>query len=231
MKRAVRLAVVVLLLGLPSLVMAFPTTQILDNFNRANEGPPPSANWAGPWEQSSGLVVSGNQCAPSATGNKDAYWSAATFGPNVEAFVTIATIPTTDGASIRLGVRIVEPGPGDNSTTADGYIAMWQFVAASTDSVRLFSLTNGATTELGTGVLLDMADGDQLGLEAIGSTIKVYTKSGAGAWTERRSETDATYSAAGYIGLQLIADAGIRCDDFGGGRVLAPQRTLMGVGR
>ena len=25
--------------------MAFPTTGILDDFNRGNEGPPPSANW------------------------------------------------------------------------------------------------------------------------------------------------------------------------------------------
>ena len=210
--------------------MAFPTTGVLDDFNRANEGPPPSASWTDTWLTGSGLTVNTNQCATNGgTTLKDSYWNVSTFGPDAEAFVTIATIPTTDGDSIRLGIRLAQPG----ATTVDGYLAMWQWIAgAGADRVRLFRLDNGAATELGTGVDLNMSAGDKLGMETIGSTIKVYTKSGAGAWTERRSETDATYSAAGFIGLQFIRTV-FRCDDFGGGTVAGaapPQRTLLGVG-
>ena len=46
--------------------MAFPTTGLLDDFNRADEGPPPSASWSisygGPHGE---LKVSSNQCVVS----------------------------------------------------------------------------------------------------------------------------------------------------------------------
>ena len=209
--------------------MAFPTTSILDNFNRANEGPPPSASWTDTWLSGSGLIVNANRCAASASGNKDSYWDVTTFGPDSEVFVTIPTIPTVDGNSLRLGIRLAQPGV----TTVDGYLGMWQFRDAGvTDKLRLFRIDNGVTTELGVGVGLDMVAGDQFGMEAIGNSIRLYTKSGAGVWTLQRSETDATYNVAGFIGLQIIAGNTVpRLDDFGGGRVLAPQRTLMGVGQ
>ena len=54
--------------------MAFPNTPVLDNFNRANEGPPPSANWVGWIMAASNLIVYTNVCACNVAGNGDAGW-------------------------------------------------------------------------------------------------------------------------------------------------------------
>ena len=43
----------------------FARTSVLDNFNRADVGPPPSSQWSGPHESAMGVhKVTSNQCAP-----------------------------------------------------------------------------------------------------------------------------------------------------------------------
>ena len=65
------------------------------------------------------------------------------------------------------------------------------------------------------------ASGDKLGIEIIGSTIRMMQYTG-GAWIELASRTDlATYTAAGYIGFDVGTNS-VRMIDFGGGTVVVP---------
>jgi len=191
--------------------VAFPTTGILDDFNRANEGPPPSANWTGPWRTANLLVVNTNQLARSG-GNADAYWNPTTFGPNMEAFATLPVLPVV-GAAI-LGGRLQSPGAG----TTDGYATSWS--PASSGSLVFYRSDNAALTQLGATVTsTSVSAGDQIGMSVVGSVISWYLN---GSLVDTRS--DATYSGAGYIGAGCN-DATLRMDNFGGGTAVSLRFT------
>lgn len=196
----------------------FPTTGVLDNANRAAEGPPPSASWGAPiYSGQSGLVVSANQLAASAVGWKDSYWSATVFGADQEVFATIATSPAGENA-IFLHFRLQTSGLG---TSPNGYVA--RFGPGSPDwTLSLAVLQAGALTTLGTFVTVpatNFAAGVAIGAEAIGSTLRALYKPAAGSWTEALSRTDTTWTGAGRVGAE-INDTTIRLDDFGGGNVV-----------
>jgi hypothetical protein len=65
----------------------FPTTGILDDFNRADAGPPPSASWTTPAGET-GLVVSGNQCESDAGGPGWGAWNTIASGADCEVYAT-----------------------------------------------------------------------------------------------------------------------------------------------
>ena len=77
-----------------------PTTPVLDNFNRADG--PAGANWS--LIRPTGFVamnVSANAAVdPSSTNYAWNYWNSANFGPNAEAYVTVAQYVASD--TIRL---------------------------------------------------------------------------------------------------------------------------------
>src|SRR5664279_4059548 len=65
----------------------FPTTPVLDNFNRAGTTAPPSANWTFGQEDNGNLALAGDSATAtsSAVGanlDEGDYWNASTFGPN-----------------------------------------------------------------------------------------------------------------------------------------------------
>jgi hypothetical protein len=198
--------------------VAFPTTGILDNFNRANEGPPPSANWTHPYYPTDdGLKVSSNACIANIDGSSDSYWDVATFGPDCEAYITVSTLPATN-QYIYIAARVANPG----AAGLDGYELNVQ-VVAGTDLWQINRLDNASYTLLGSTVTgPNLSAGDSIGIEIIGSTIKGYHKPVAGSWTEILSRTDSTYSAAGYIALGTD-DAATVFDNFGGGTVAAAK--------
>lgn len=198
--------------------MAFPTTSILDDFNRANEGPPPGADWSTPVggpAGSSGLKVLSNVCG---TDNIiDVVGSAmrtATSGPDCEVYATITTLPD-DTDFVILGARYNET----DAFTWDGYFLYWhrddtnslgnggswfEVVIAST-MVDVIGITN-----------LTVSAGDALGMSVIGSAIKVYHKPSAGAWTPVGSGTDSSITGAGHLYV-MTDDTTTRIGDFGGG--------------
>ena len=102
--------------------------------------------------------------------------------------------------------------------TWDGYTCHAQ---VDNDRILIERVDNDARTQLGASVAFTWADGDKIGLEAIGSTIKGYIDDGGAGWVEMLSRSDATYGSAGYLGLLTIASANTRYDDFGGGTVVA----------
>src|SRR2546426_7508013 len=103
-RRLVLALALVLALGQPAWAQ-FPTTGVLDNFNRANENPLGNGTWTNPWATGDGnLRILSNVVAVVSGGFSDAYWSAASFGPDAEAFVTITTLGVTNDVYY-LGVR------------------------------------------------------------------------------------------------------------------------------
>jgi hypothetical protein len=185
-----------------------PSTAVLDNFNRSNEGPPPSANWSrgymnllGQWE------VSGNQATVDSLTNGAAhnYWNVGTFGDS-EVHAKITTLPTS--GSVGMTLRMVDLG----GLTPDGYI-----LGIDSDGCAIRRYDDGTSSVLASFGFAVSA-GDSFGLSAVGSTLTAYYKSGAGEWTALGSVTDDTYSTAGYISL-ATDNADVVVDDFGGGTV------------
>lgn len=196
--------------------MAFPTTGILDSFDRANEGPPPSANWTtGVRGTTSGLQVVSNACVQTVAdfNTADAWWNVGTFGPDSEVYVTYTTVQS--GPDARLYLRLQQPG---SSSTVDGYLCL-----ATDTSLSTYRLDNGAFTQLGATETITLASGDSLGIEGVGSTITPYQKTG-GVWSAITTRTDATYGA-GYIGMAL-SGTGWVVDGFGGGAVVTAEAFL-----
>lgn len=207
--------------------MAFPSASVLDDFNRANEGPPPSANWTTDFDGSgaAGLKVVSNQCAPNGTGACSGYWNAATFGPDCECYVTVATVGASTNV-LHLYARLASVG----TAGVDGY-SVQLAKAAGTDTLKLYRLDNGVHTQLGATVSQEFASGDSLGMDVTGTTVQLWYKSGAGAWTSLATRTDATYSAGGNLAVLTTGSTTWRLDNFGGGTVVTTTRGMPFGGR
>lgn len=189
--------------------MAFPSTGVLEVFTGAN-GTDISTltNWGILGGAADGQVNTNAASNVSASGNYVGnYLDNTTYGPDSEAFITVTVLASYFGVFARLTTP---------TGSYDAYQASW-----SASDLTAQRNDNAVQTQLGATVTLAKTAGDTLGLEVIGSTIKVYTETG-GTWTERLSRADATYSAAGNIGWDLFdATTAMRLDDFGGGSVVA----------
>lgn len=179
---------------------AFPSTPVLDTFNRSDEGPPPSANWT---DGAEGMQVLSNQIAVIADATANAsFWTAAAFGPDVEGYITSNANPVT--------VLFVDVG-------VNGYAVSLDF---SGNEATVLRFDAAVPTTLLT-VAVTLGAGDAIGLRRLGSIVELWHKPAAGSWTCLGGAYDITYpSLTGNIGL-LATDAAWRGDDFGGGDVVA----------
>ena len=190
----------------------FPTTALLDDFNRADEDPLGNGNWTGPFFGSEpDLQILSNVVAANAAAS-NSYWSASTFGPNSELHFT-RTTEVAAGQSFGFGIRLVNIG----AATTDGYLGI--HVETGTDFFRYLRLDDGVSTQVGSDQSIELAAGDDIGLDIFGTTMTAYYNTGGG-WTAVTSVTESTYTAAGNIGIRLSDTTG-RIDDFGGGTIYA----------
>lgn len=193
--------------------MAFPTTSVLDDFNRANVGPPPSASW-GATVVFSGVgadhrVIS-NQVGKANTGFHALYWNTP-FGDNEEVFMDVAVLPSVGEQIAFLLVRLSAPGG-----TTDGYgLAIAR--AAGADTWDFYRIDDNAQNLL-SGVTQEVAAGDSIGFAIVDDELQAWYKPAAGAWTMLGTETDATYTDGGYIGFESQGNVA-RFDNFGGGTI------------
>lgn len=204
--------------------MAFPTTGILDAFNRANETPI-GGNWSsGTYNGESGCNLAGNALSyVTGSGWTGNYWNAATYG-NCEAHCSINQLNGGANNGFSLHWRLITPATASH----DGY----NFWANGASSI-VIRVDNGVDTQLGASFSVTAAAGDAFGVESNGSTHTIYRKPSGGAWGSLASRTDATY-ASGYIGLELHDNENLIVDDFGGGEIVTAtsvsRLALMGVG-
>jgi hypothetical protein len=210
--------------------MAFGDSAVIDNFNRANAGPPPSANWSRGCIQfgaDTGLIVTSNTCergSVSGSYRQGGYWNAATFGPDCEVFVTVTTVPAADAGGVWLYARLTTIGSG----TTDGYAVGVERAGGSFNQWGLYRIDNAGATILGSAITQAVANGDGVGLEVVGSTLTAYHKPSAGEWTSLGTRTDSTYTGAGNFGMEHLATPpDIFVDNFAGGTVAAADAVLV----
>ncbi len=187
--------------------MAFPATSVLDSFNRADEGPPPSSSWTNSViSTSGGMKVVSNTAMCNAAGVCSGWWNVSTFGPDCEAYATF-------GATVRLVniyVRLASPGVANNT---DGYLA----IVGVSGSTTVHRVDDSVNTQLGAAMTTPVyVTGDKGGVEMIGSTLTLWSYQGS--WSSIDTRSDGTYTAAGNIGFGGQSTAGV-WDDFGGGSI------------
>lgn len=192
--------------------MTFPTTSVLDNFNRANGGL--GANWSNALVSGDGsFAINTNVVAAAGAGFSSGWWTAS-FGPASEVIVDIPTL-AGNNTDIDIYIRIVNPG----ASNITSYLADYH-QQAGTDLV-IFQRQDDSSTlvQVGSTVNQDFTAADSFGLEGIGSTFRLMRKTG-GTWSQLGSNyTDSTRSAAGFIGMDMQGTTG-RLDNFGGGTVV-----------
>lgn len=192
--------------------MPFPTTSVLDNFDRANGDL--GSNWTGPIANGADdTTISSNQVTGATANICTDGWNPSTVGPDCEAHIGV---PTRSGqVGLYLGLSALTSSP-------NGYYAR-------TDDVGnwiIWRIDSGSFVQLGSTVA-DYNSYTAIGFERIGSTLKLYRLT-SGSWVEVMSRTDATYTAAGYIGFR-VSNTTIRVNDFGGGTITTDQ-SISGAG-
>ena len=197
----------------------FPTTGVLDNFNRGN-AESLGANWTAEWWFSGTENLQDILSSQAADDDQFSvggdYYNVATYGADAEVHCTINALDDENGSSYLIGLRITTPG----DSTTDGYRSLLTNMAG-TEIVRLQRGDNTVWTTLGADINQAYSVGDGLGEDAISSTHAAHRRS-SGAWSSLGSRTDATYGGAGYLGLGTYGEGSVRllADDFGGGRVV-----------
>ncbi len=198
----------------------FPTTSVIDNFNRAAIG----ANYtAAPFGYGGALVIVSSTLLGGANAEDDnsAYYNVATYGPHTEAYITYVTKNTDDGYGPALYIRLTDVGN-------DCYSVDIQDYGSATDQITKSRLDDGVPIQLDSDIAQEIAAGDSFGVEMIGSTLTPYYKSGASAWVAKTPSSDATYTAAGYIGIYIPSNVA-RLDNLGGGTYAGVTYTDTGL--
>lgn len=189
---------------------AFPTTGIIDDFNREAVGD----DYTVP---SGTIAISGNQLHSMTDDPTPAIWNVATYGPDVEAYFTLPTKPV-NGSYIEIFCRL------DGSF--NGYFVMLAALSG-TDKFYIKRVAGGVTVTNLDSAEVEFTAGEKLGISAIGTSIKAHHYT-SGAWSQVVSVTDATYSNAGSIALEF-EDGTARVDDLGGGTVSCTDPTFTPI--
>lgn len=177
--------------------MTFPIASVLDNANRANEGPPPSANWT---TVIGGHTVATNRLAATGAVNTS-YWNVSQVLDG-EVFVTLVTRPAdTKTASVLA-----------RYTLSQSYLLGITRNDAGNDTLG-FYYYDGVTTNLLGSWVIALQDGDTFGLRFLGSNFYVFYNG-----IQVGSVSDSSIAVAGYIGISTNSTATIM-DDFGGGSI------------
>ncbi len=206
-----------------------PDEAVLDDFNRSDEGPPPSSAWTtGIFGGSNGMRVASNLCAPpSGAGTGEGYWNAGVTSDAAEdeVYFTMTTGPSVmaNGDTMRIYLRLADIG-----ATVDGYTLEFNF-RTLTDRRYFRRIDDGTATQVGSRSDLDMNDGDKLAItcDASATAFDLYHDVGAG-WVFVTSWAESTYQSAGFLGVSINSVSTFRLDDFGGGPfAVAPQTVAL----
>ena len=180
----------------------FPTTGILETFNRSNG--PVGSSWTG---NTSGYSIQSNQLDVGTS--EDMYWNTTSFGSNQEVFVKLGTI---DPAASEIG--FVLKAQSNNGFSA-GLIDVVYIPASNVVEVWTYASSQN-WVKRGTSLPVSFVNGDQFGAQASSDgTVKIYQN---GVLLGTRDITAWPFNAnGGYIGLFNLNASNVVLDDFGGG--------------
>jgi hypothetical protein len=204
--------------------MAFPTTSILDNFNRANEDlTTPWLNW--PLVNDNLHVISNEVGVPTSISQGNLY--GISHGPDVEYYITIRALPPEGG-----GFSLTWRQSTTTSTDTRYFLDVNRVAGANNDTLNFGKAIAGSyTTDIGGAINLglDLAIGDAIGIEMIGSGLTVYHKPSAGSWTSVGTRSDSSITSAGYGGI-FMNQLDNKLDDFGGGTFASNTHNAASAG-
>ena len=194
---------------------AFPSTRILDDYNRANGTI--GSNWSG--NPSKYAIASNQLLVTSNDSNSDIYWSGQAFGADQEVYVTFANVKTT-ATEQDLILK-----SQSNTTWGGGMIEVWYDAPGHRVQVWTWEWLAG-WVQHGADIPVTFVNGDTFGARALANgSVEVY-KNG-----ELLGVRDVTswsyYDQGGYIGLWFVGANGARLDDFGGGTLPSGMQALM----
>jgi hypothetical protein len=197
---------------------AFPSTPVLDNFNRSNG--PIGSQWL---DEMSDLAIDANQMIL-AGNNASTTWGGAVFGPDQEVYVTFDAVSEI-GPEQNLMLKI----QGDQWHA--GHIEVRYDATVPRIAVATYSPMQGW---VGRGSLDDvtLAPGDQFGARVFSNGIVHIFVNGENIGSVS-VEAWPYHSQGGRIGLTLSGAVGARMDNFGGGNYLAnnpPIAMIMSPG-
>ena len=181
---------------------------VLDDFNRANGGV--GANWGpiAPAGYASVTISSNAAVDASATQYAWDYWKPSSFGPNAEAYFTVASYSGTD--TIRVGARVT-----GGTSSYSGYF-VWVTSAGAWSIIRVDN--GGQPVTLASGVTQTLASGDKLAIQIIGSRVTALHYTAASGWGQVLSYDTAgdsiRYANPGGLAVEFKTST---IDDFGGG--------------
>jgi hypothetical protein len=180
---------------------------VLDNFNRANGAV--GSNWALISTTSFASMNVSSNAAVDASTTLYAwnYWKPTSFGPNAEAYVTVARYSGTD--TIRVGARVTV-----GTSSYSGYFVS----VTSTGAWSIIRTDNKIPTTLASGITQTVASGDKLAIKIVGTRITALHYGSAIGWAQVLSYDTANdsirYSNPGSLAVELETST---IDDFGGG--------------
>ena len=146
---------------------------MLDNFNRANGSA--GSNWSLIKSGTSfaSMNVSGNAAVDaSATAYAWNYWNPATFGPDGEAYATIAAYGSD---TVRIGARV---------TVGTGYSGYFVSVTSAGAWSIIRHNNGGSPVTLASGPTQALASGDKIGIRIVGSQIRALHYTTAAGWVQ-----------------------------------------------
>jgi phosphatidylserine/phosphatidylglycerophosphate/cardiolipin synthase-like enzyme len=194
---------------------SFPSTSILDDFNRANGGI--GSNWSG---NTGKYTVNANQLKViSNASNSDIYWSSQAFGADQEAYFTFSNVSATSKEQNLLLKS------QSNTTWGYGVLEVWYDAPNQRVQVWTYEWPAG-WVQHGADIPVTFAVGDQFGARALADgTVEVYKN---GTLLATRDITSwLYYNQGGYIGLWFSGAQNTKVDDFGGGAISGGQQSML----
>jgi len=205
---------------------SYPTTGILDDFNRANAGPPPSDLWDTTvsgnghdlrYSNAPGLLISSGAAKAAADGEASMRWSAVLASADNEAYCTLNQV----AYSVEVWAR--HEGRADVNTGSPwGYLLFW---SGSGQNLRLQKYGPGGGVgwvDLTAAVAIPggAVNGMKLGIRCLGTAITGWYQKPGGAWTQILTVSDSTFTTGPQVGV-LVYQQFMVIDDFGGGVYVA----------
>jgi hypothetical protein len=184
----------------------------VDTGTRANEGPPPSANWT--TIVGTGHKIVSNKIVPNAaSGTHMSYWNATQFDTDQEAYAEISTMSVNDHSGFGVFARF-------NPANLDRLECTARPIDSANDVMQLWERTNGATVQVGvdTSIGGEFTAGDQVGIRVVGATATCYLNG-----TAIMSGDTSANLVPGYIGLRHVSTSGAteQLINVGGGNLAA----------
>lgn len=197
--------------------MSFPTTPVLDNFNRADSATTLGANWTAPTFTGDGSPgISTNQAYNPGASFADAQMtSAGTIVLPMEAYITAAVVSGTASTAIDYLIS-------GTAGSRNGY----RVSTINNTALRISKIAASAFTNI-LQVTQTVASGDAFGVSVDANSLHtIWYKAAAGSWTSIGTITDATF-VSGTVGIGVAVAAATRVDDFGGGTVAATSTVVL----